>query len=168
MASEPEKQQAGQRLTLPQAAALVQKSDMWIRGLVRDGFIHQEKRGEYMPVNLIRGVIAYYESKLTEATKSATATKATEARTREIELRTAERARKLIPVEDSLMITSEIAQSARAEFAGLPARLTRDLETRRAMEAAIDEIFQRLAQKIGERGEALRTGSVDLDTIGEG
>jgi len=167
LAREEDTQASGQLMTLPQAAALTQRSDKFIRNLVNAGYIAQHSRGKYLGVNVVRGVIAYYEDMLNEASKSAAASRATEARTREIELRTAERARRVIPIEDSLSVTSEIAQMARAEFAGLPARLTRDLEQRRAMEEAIDDIFVRLAGKVEERGKALRSGRVDLDAIEE-
>jgi len=167
MADAEENQKQGQRLTVGQAASMCGRSEKWVHNLIAAGYIERQGQKGYIPVSIVRGAIAYYEDRLKEASKSATATKATEARTREIELRTAERARRVIPVEDSLAITSEIAQMARAEFSGLPARLTRDLDLRRAMEEAIDDIFARLAGKAAERGEALRSGRVDLDALEE-
>ena len=51
---------------------------------------------------LVRGALAYYEDLQTKNTKTAASSRATDARTREIELRIAERRRELISVERTL------------------------------------------------------------------
>jgi len=52
-------------------------------------------------VSLVRGVIAYYEDLQSKNSKTASASRATDARTREIELRIKERSRELIPIDDA-------------------------------------------------------------------
>lgn len=152
-------------VTVAQAAALCGRSPSWVKQLRSEGFI-PTGRGRARLCDVIAGVVAYYEDRLKDGTKSAAANRATEARTREIELRTAERARRLIPIEDSLAIHAELAQRVRTEFSGLPARITRDVELRRKMEVEIDGIFSRLAERTRQRGEDLRTGRVDVDDLG--
>ena len=154
-------------VTLRQAAAICQKSEKWVRNFVNDGFLTQERRGEYSPVNLVRGVIAYYDHLAEISSRKAKANSATDARTREIELRIAKQSSVLFPVEDSLAILSDVLTSARAEFAGLPAAHTRDVEERRSLEASIDAIFARLADKAGKCSEALRSGQDALEAVGD-
>lgn len=151
-------------LSVAQSAELFGRSTRWIKSLRSDGFIPTGPRQASLR-DVARGVVAYFEAKLKEGTRAEVANKASLARTREIELRTAERARKLIPVEDSLLAMSEIAQMVKAEFSGLPARVTRDRDLRRKMEEEIDGIFARLAEKVAQRGEDIRSGKVALDDI---
>ncbi len=77
------------------------------------------QRGEYTLVGVIRGALAYYEDQLSKNNKAAVASRATEARTREIELRIQERSRELIPMEDAKAVVGEMAALVRAELAGL-------------------------------------------------
>lgn len=152
-----------QTMTVAQAAAMCQKSVRWVQNLTSAGWIAQEKRGEYIPINVVRGAIAYYEDKIAQNSKAAAASRATDARTREIEMRMAERARKLVPIEDSMSILAEVVQMTRAEFGGLPARYTRDMAERRRLEKEIDDSFSRLERTASQRREALASGSFDME-----
>jgi hypothetical protein len=120
-------------------------------------------RGEYTLVGVIRGALAYYEDQLTKNNKAAVANRATEARTREIELRIQERSRELIPMEDAKAVVGEMAALVRAELAGLAARYTRDMEARRALEEVIDGALERIAGAADKAGAALVAGSGDLE-----
>ena len=124
----------GQTITVSQAAALLGRSDRWVQGLVKAGYIERANRGEYTLVAVIRGALAYYEDQITKNNKAAAATRASEARTREIELRIQERSRELIAMEDARAVIGEMAALVRAELAGLAARYTRDMEARRVLE----------------------------------
>jgi len=112
---------------------------------------------------VIRGVIAYYEDLQSKNSKTAAASRATEARTREIELRIQERMRDLIPLEDARAVVSEMAALVRAEFQGLPARFTRDMQDRRKLEQEIDGAFDRLSRRAEEAARSLETGRPDLE-----
>ncbi len=148
----------GQTITVSQAAALLGRSDRWVQGLVKAGYIESANRGEYTLVAVIRGALAYYEDQITKNNKAAAATRASEARTREIELRIQERMRDLIPLEDARAVVSEMAALVRAEFQGLPARFTRDMQDRRKLEQEIDGAFDRLSRRAEEAARSLETG----------
>ncbi|WP_300582324.1 hypothetical protein, partial [Marivita sp.] len=121
-------------LTVNQVAALCGRSTQWVHHLAKAGFVQKQGKNEYALVAVIRGVIAYYEDLQSKNSKGAAASRATEARTREIELRIQERMRDLIPLEDARAVVSEMAALVRAEFQGLPARYTRDMQDRRKLE----------------------------------
>lgn len=148
----------GQTITVTQAGALLNRTPRWVQNLVAAGFITKSKRGAYTLVEVVRGAVAYYEDQLEKANKAAAASRATDARTREIELRIAERKRELIPQEDAMAVVSELAGMVRAEFSGLPARFTRDLEQRRRLEQEINGTFERLSAAASRAGTALATG----------
>ncbi|MBB06593.1 MAG: hypothetical protein CML03_13970 [Pseudooceanicola sp.] len=153
----------GQTITVSQAAALLGRSDRWVQGLVKSGYMDRAQRGEYTLVGVIRGALAYYEDQLAKNNKAAVASRATEARTREIELRIQERSRELIPMEDAKAVVGEMAALVRAELAGLAARYTRDMEARRALEEVIDGALERITVAADKAGSALVAGSGDLE-----
>lgn len=159
----PDSKPRGQTITVAQAAALLGRSERWVQGLVKSGYMDRAQRGEYTLVGVIRGALAYYEDQLSKNNKAAVANRATEARTREIELRIQERSRELIPMEDAKAVVGEMAALIRAELAGLAARYTRDLEVRRALEEVIDGALDRIAGAGDKAGAALVAGSGDLE-----
>lgn len=152
----------GQTITLQQAATLLNRSVSWVQKLVTDGYIVRAGTNQYSVVAIVRGLIAYYDDLLEKTNKAAAASRATDARTREIELRIAERRRDLIPQEDARAVVSEMAAMIKAEFSGLPARFTRDLAERRRLEQEIDGSFDRVAAAARNAGTALATGSIDM------
>ena len=153
----------GQTITVVQAAALLGRSERWVQGLVKAGYMDRATRGDYTLVGVIRGALAYYEDQLSKNNKAAVASRATEARTREIELRIQERSRELIPMEDAKALVGEMAALVRAELAGLAARYTRDMAARRALEEVIDGALERIAGAADKAGAALVAGSGDLE-----
>lgn len=152
----------GQRITAAQAAVLLGRSERWVYNLVQGGYITKEAYGQYSVVAVVRGAMAYMDEQIAKMQKSAAGNRATDARTREIELRIAERQRDLIPQEDARAVVSEMAAMVRAEFVGLPARFTRDMGERRRLEQEIDGSFERLAAAAKSAGTALATGSLDM------
>ena len=154
----------GTILTLAQVAALTGRSTQWVHQLAKAGFIPREGHGQYTLVGMIRGIIAYYEDLLSKNSKTAAASRATEARTREIELRIQERSRELIPLEDAKAELADWAASVRAEFQGLPARYTRDMDERRRLEQEIDGAFERLSRRTSEAERALASGEGAVST----
>ncbi len=59
----------GQTITVSQAAALLGRSERWVQGLVKSGYMDRATRGEYMLVGVIRGALAYYEDQFTKTTR---------------------------------------------------------------------------------------------------
>lgn len=158
-----ETQKTTNMLTVNQVAALCGRSTQWVHQLAKAGFVQKQGKNEYALVAVVRGVIAYYEDLQAKNSKSAAASRATEARTREIELRIQERQRDLIPLEDARAVVGEMAALVRAEFQGLPARYTREMQDRRKLEQEIDGAFERLSRRTEEAARALETGSSDLE-----
>jgi hypothetical protein len=79
------------------------------------------------------------------------------AKAREIELRTAERARELIEFDEACAALDDIVGGIVSELVGLPAAATRDLTMRKHLENLINGIRQRTADRIGRQAESLRS-----------
>lgn len=153
-----EQKKKSSTLTVNQVASLTGRSTQWVQKLAKAGFISKESHGQYTLVSLIRGIIAYYEDLQSKNNKAAAATRATEARTREIELRIQQRTRELILQDDAMAVLAEWASSVRAEFQGLPARYTRDPQERLKLEQEIDAALGRLSRKSSKAEQALTLG----------
>jgi PAS domain-containing protein len=162
-----EEKSKGQTISLAQAATLLNRSPSWVSLLVSKGYIARDGYGKYSVVAIVRGALSYYEDLLEKSNKAAAASRATDARTREIELRIAERRRHLIPHEDARAVVGEMAAMVKAEFSGLAARYTRDMTERRRLEQEVDGSFERLAAAARAAGAALATGGGDMATESE-
>jgi phage terminase Nu1 subunit (DNA packaging protein) len=81
-----------------------------------------------------------------------------EARAVEIELRTAERLRKLCPIEDFAAFIDLICGAFRSELGSLPARVTRDLPMRRIIEREVNGVLTRVADICAANAARLKQG----------
>jgi hypothetical protein len=84
-----------------------------------------------------------------------------DARTREVELRIAEREHRLIDMVEHEAVLAEVIGMVVAAMDGLPARITRDLRLRAVIEAEINDTLNRAAAVAEARARELkRTGTV--------
>ncbi|WP_157057413.1 hypothetical protein [Loktanella sp. 3ANDIMAR09] len=150
-------------MTLKEAATMVGKSTRWVQLRVTEGYLQKTDRGRYVISDFVQGVVAYYEGLAEKSNQKAAATRSSDARTREIELRIAERERRLIPIEDASAVVADLAGLVLAELTGLPARITRDLDQRKEIEKATDDLVRRIKERASQRADALRSSGVDLD-----
>ncbi len=153
-----------QTLTLEQAAALLIRSRTWVTDRIREGYIKRDENGLSV-LAIVRGAMAYYEDLLVKTSKSAAAARVTDARTREIEIRIAERMAELIPLEDAQAVVMELAATVRGELTGFPIAFTRDVAERRKLQTAVDGILRRMADKAKAASAALAIGVDDLGAI---
>lgn len=133
-----------QHLSVAQAAALLGRSDRWVHMLREAGHIRLGERGQYRVVEVVRGAMAYMDEQLDKAQRRARANRATDARTREIELRTAAREATLIGKEDVIAVLNGMAAMTRAEFTSLPRRAARGRAARAALAAEVEQTLDRI------------------------
>lgn len=159
--------EAGLLLSAPQVALLAGRTDRWVRGMAKDGYFEKDGRGRYRLESIIRGLLRHEDDLAARSSQSAAASKATDARTREIEQRIAIRERELIPIEDAVLAMDKVVGVVSAELSGLPARITRDLGIRKKAEAEVHGARKRIGDALAEMSGAARTG-VGLDDAGGG
>jgi phage terminase Nu1 subunit (DNA packaging protein) len=109
-------------------------------------------------IDLDRARLAYIQQLRTRPVRSQAGDKLREARAAEIELRVAERARRLIEIEEAVDAMVAVCGAIRTEMGGVPARVTRDLALRRQIENAINDALGRVADKCDAEAAALHTG----------
>ena len=131
-------------LNVEQVASLLMISAAWVRHLTRNGWIAKVDGGKgYRVADVVQGYIKFMRDEARRASKSEAQRKVHEARAREIELRTAVREKSLIEIDDALGALDGVMLT---ELSEMPAR-TRDLTARRAIEASVRDVRQRIADK---------------------
>ncbi len=124
--------------------------------LANDGFVTRVERGLYRPTDVAQGQIAFMTDEQRKASRTTTLAAVQTARAREIELRVARQAHKLIATDEAIACVDEIVGALKADCDGLPAAVTRDADLRVQIESKLDDIFSRAADRLQQKSRALR------------
>ncbi len=148
----------GPLLNTEQAARLIMKGGERVRQLTKQGWITasgpaNDKR--YRLLDVVQGYIRFRDDEDRRANKTAAHTRITDARSREVELKNAQREGRLIELEEALATVEAMVALFRLEISGLPARVTRDLQFRRTIETALHDILDHIADLAAERAKAM-------------
>jgi phage terminase Nu1 subunit (DNA packaging protein) len=151
----------GPLLNTEQAARLIMKHPERVRQLARAGWIAhtgEGRKGEqwhYRLLDVVQGYIRFRDDEDKRTAKSAAQSRITDARSREVELRNAQREGRLIELDEAVAAVEAIMGMLRQQLAGMPARVTRDLELRRTMETALHDILDHTADVATQRAQAM-------------
>ncbi|WP_155734628.1 hypothetical protein [Brucella intermedia] len=145
-------------LTAGQIAALLTLSIERVRQLVNAGYIPRIGKAKYPVVGAVQGYIRFLKDEEKRTSKSAADDNLKAARQREVELRIAKEEGRLVEMDDVEAVSSSILATLRAELAGLPASVTRDVKLREEIEKGLNGAFARSQNKFREASEALRSG----------
>jgi hypothetical protein len=138
-----------------------------VNQLVREGWIEKGGRNGYTIVGAVQGYIRFLKDEQRRASKSAALSRVQDARAREIELRTAREEHLLIETAEAIGVVDEIVGGLRSEVAGVPARLTRDVDLRRKIEAELDDVFRRAADRFEQKARDLRSSGEAVAPVAE-
>jgi hypothetical protein len=152
----------GPLLTSDAAGKLLMISAERVRQLAKEGWITKTGKNQYHLNDVVQGYIRYRNDADRRATKSASSTRVSDARAREIELRVAERERRLVQLDDAVAIIEELCGMFRTAMSGFAARITRDLQFRKQIDAAVNDILGKLAIAAEKRSRSLSEGG-DID-----
>jgi phage terminase Nu1 subunit (DNA packaging protein) len=148
----------GPLIDTAQAGRLVMKSVERIRQLAKAGWIAQEGTAQerrYRLLDVVQGYIRFRDDEDRRTNKSAAHSRIQDARSREVELKNAQREGKLIELDEVIEVVEEIVGTFRLQLSGLPARVTRDLQLRRTIETAVNDILDHIADLAAEKAQAL-------------
>jgi hypothetical protein len=123
----------------------------------REGIVHRTASGKFLLAESVRNYVAWARDETRRSSSSATLSRVQEARAKEIEQRTAERSRQLIPMEEARAMVIDVVGGLRAELDGLPAGITRDLALRKKIEKTLNGIFTRAADRLEKQADAAET-----------
>jgi hypothetical protein len=154
-------------LGLNDAARLIGKTPQWVRELVRNGYIPQPARGQYRATDVAQGALKFREDEDRRSSKSASASRKDDARTRKTELEIAEMEHRLIDIDEHDAVMDEVLGIVRSEFEALPAQMTRDPARRREIENKVSAVFEKASVRLGQRGEELRESGHTTEAAAE-
>ena len=147
----------------PRMARALGISDERVRQLTAEGVLRYAGKNKYNRDATTRRYCAWQRDESRLAARRGPESRVREARAIEIEMRTAERARRLIATEEALESNAAVCGFVRTEFGGLAARVTRDLVLRRDIEKAVNNSFARIASRCVEEARNLETGGATFD-----
>lgn len=146
------------RLGVTEIAGMTGRTVRWVQNLAKDQGIEKDGRGKYLLSSVMAALVAHYEAILEKGAKNAAASRVTDARTREIELRIAERERALVPTEDAIMAIDRVVAVMNTGLAALPARLGRDMVVRRKAEVEVHAVRTKISDTLAGMADGIRTG----------
>jgi phage terminase Nu1 subunit (DNA packaging protein) len=133
-----------------------------VRKLAEEGVLPREGKGRFPLRACIKAHAAWSRDEARRGSRTASQSRVSDARAREIEIRVAKEEHRLIETEDALGALDEIIGTLRSEASGLPARVTRDVALRRKVESEIDDIFRRASARFERAAVDLRQGGEAL------
>lgn len=149
------------------AAKLIDVTPRRLQQFADDGVIPKQGRGEYVVTDVVKGYIAFLRGERKDSARAQHQNRVADARTREIELRIAEKTRELVNFEEVDGYVQELVGAFVAVLAGLPAEITRDINARAKIETIVDGHRKRLADLCAKRREAVVLGRDDVEATNE-
>jgi hypothetical protein len=156
----------GDRLiTVTAFAAFADYTPTYIRQLQREGSLPRGGRNQIPFVAGVRALIRFLRDSERRSSKTAADSRVRDARAREIELRNLENEKRLCEVEDVNGLVDEMVGTFRSELAGLSARVTRDLQFRRTIDQALNDILRRIADAFNEKAILLGASAGSVNSV---
>ena len=153
--------------TTPRMAEAFGISHQRVAQLRDEGVLSYDGKNRFHRDNTTRAYATWQRNQLKSLHTNTSEGRVREARATEIEIRTAERSRKLIAIDEALESNAAVCGYMRTEFGGLAARVTRDLVLRRDIEKAVNDSFARIASRCIEEARYLETGRVPVDAVAD-
>lgn len=150
------------------AAALIKVTPRRIQQLAKDGWFKAKGRGKWSLVEVVQGYIDFLADERARNSKVAAGSRLSDARAREIEIRTARLDRQVIDLDEATPLFDQLAGEFMQSLGGLPARITRVPRERQRIEAIIDGERQRISDRFAKIANTLATGIDDDEAGGEG
>ena len=150
MPKQPSEIDDDQTISTTGGAALLGVTPRWVQELKKLGYIEPVSRGEWSLKGLVQGYIAFLKDDEKRNSKSAAASRVTDARTREIELKIAQRKGQLIDRDEHEALLDLVTGRYLGSLGGIPAQVSRDPTERERIERIIDQERERLADYFDE------------------
>jgi hypothetical protein len=155
------------KYTGPQMANALGLGIERVRILTNEGVLKQSGKGKYDRDETTRNYVTWLRDQNRLANKTTSEGRVRDARATEIEIRTAERSRRLITLDEAQESNAIVCGTVRTEFGGFAARFTRDLALRRDIEKAVNESLARIADRLNAEALALATGRRADDAVAD-
>lgn len=145
-------------MTLPAAAManMLGLTPRRLQQLVGDGHVPASDRGQYAVTVTAQAYFRFLQGDARRTTRSAANSRVSDLRAEEIEARNDRRAAAMLKEarQEALDMVDLFGGALKADIYGIPARVTKDLQLRRRIEAEIDGAFAAVAHRIATGIEA--------------
>jgi hypothetical protein len=145
-------------LSTKQACVLLKLTQPRLSQLEQSGWIARCAPGRWRLLDLVQGYVSFLKDEEKRSSKTASLSRVQEARAKEIEMRTARDSAQTIDMSDALALVDDVVGGLKADLDGLPARVTRDLPLRRKIEAELNGILARSADRLDQEGDLAKAG----------
>lgn len=139
-----------------------------IQMLAEEGKIVRVSAGRFKLADVLPAMVRMAKEDARKTTASTKQGRLTEAKAREVELRIAEKQRDLVTLNEAIDAIDAVCGAFRTELSGLAARMHRTPDERSRLEAELDGILNRIADRFEQEGAALRTGGGDAAAVAQG
>jgi phage terminase Nu1 subunit (DNA packaging protein) len=144
-------------ITTAQATELFGVGARRLQQMVAEGVIPKTSRGRYRLVPTVQGVVRGLRNEIHRASRNQAANRVAEARARQIELRVAREAGELCQTSEALEFVDDVLGTMKADLLGFPAQMSgRDRDLQDRIEAGVDQILRRAADRCRARAQELR------------
>ncbi len=147
-------------------AVLLKVDRTVVARLASEGFLSKLADGRYDEREALLGYIRHLRERAKERAPSAAQSRLQDARAKKLELEMSVRSGELIPLDDAMAGVDFVIGGLRIAFAGLPARVTREVDLRRKIEAEIDACLTAACDNLNKTREAIEHGVNPLDYSG--
>jgi hypothetical protein len=137
-----------QKVSADQLATIFGDAEGRLAGLIKAGRIEQDSQGHVPLVAAVQTFLDDLRADLRSSSRTASAERARAARASAAELRLAEMNREVVPVEDLEYLTEYLAGAINTAIVAVSPRITRDIATRRQIDAAVTATRQALAADV--------------------
>ena len=152
------KQEAAGIITTTQAAKLLGVTEAWIGKLHKMEYIPKAGRGRWHLVAVVQGYIKFLKDEDRRSSKSASASRLTDLKAERFEMEMQAERRELVSREDAMLVLDTAATLMQSQMMAVPAKFTRDMPTRRKLEALQAAALGRIADGMDEKAARLADG----------
>lgn len=137
-------------------ASWINRSRQRVNQLESEGVFRRAPDGKFPLKASVRAFADFQPQEARKATKAAENARINDAKARALEQRNARLDRELIDIDEHDAVLDEVVGIINAGLVGLPARVTRDRQMRKKIEAEIDRTMNAASARLRQRGEELR------------
>lgn len=145
-------------LTSAEAGELLGITATRLRQLVDLGHVEKGGRNGVVLRAAVQGYIGFLKDDSRRSSKSAAASRMQDAKTREIDLRIAEREGRLVDIVELNDIVAAVVGELRTGLSGVPAAVTNDTAQRLRIETSINAVLTAAADRFEQEAASLRAG----------
>ena len=144
-------------------AELFGVEDRQARNILKSVNVKPKARGQFPLKEAVQAVLVQAREARAPDPLSLARARALNAKAKAQEVALARAERDLIPLEEAIAVMDELCAVTREVLIGLPARITRDLDLRRKIEAEVHAGQLRIVRKLTAAAAALREGTDDVE-----